>query len=70
MRDGNERREVKDMKQKKQQKNNIKDILKIVRKQSREDELKAYGKPILYKKVEESKKKYKRNKKVDLDENT
>ena len=57
------------MKQKKKKNDQIKDIIKSARKQSREDEIKAYGKPISHQKVEESKKTYKRLKKVNLDEN-
>ncbi|VBB46909.1 conserved hypothetical protein [uncultured Paludibacter sp.] len=57
------------MKRKKKKNDQIKDIIKSARKQSREDEINAHGKPILYQKIETSKKKYKRIKKVDLDEN-
>ena len=57
------------MKRKKNKNDQIKDIIKSARKQSREDEIKAFGKPILHQKVEESKKTYKRLKKVNLDEN-
>lgn len=57
------------MKRKKNKNNQIKDIIKSARKQSREDEIKAHGKPISYQKVAETKKAYKRLKKVNLDEN-
>jgi len=51
------------MKKKKKKNNEIKDVLKAVRKESREAEINAHGKPILYTKVEQSKKIYKRNRK-------
>lgn len=54
------------MKQRNKKNKEIQDILKSTRKQSRDEEIKAHGKPILFKKVEESKKKYKRIKKVDF----
>jgi hypothetical protein len=57
------------MKRKKNKNDQIKDIIKSARKQSREDEIKAHGKPILHQKVETSKKTYKRLKKVNDDEN-
>lgn len=56
------------MKSKKKNSNPIKDILKTVRKESREAEIKAHGKPIRQSKVAESKTAYKRNKRVNLDE--
>ena len=46
----------------------IKDLLKEVRKESREAEINAHGKPINKTKVETSPKVYKRNKKVDIEE--
>lgn len=43
-------------------------IIKAARKQSREEEIRMHGKPILRTKVKQSKKQYKRNKRVeDLD---
>jgi 16S rRNA U1498 N3-methylase RsmE len=57
------------MKRKKKKNDQIKDIIKSARKQSREDEIKAHGKPISLQKVAESKKTYKRYKKVNTDEN-
>lgn len=46
----------------------IKDVLKQARKESREAEIKAHGKPINRTKVQTSPKAYKRIKRVDLDE--
>ncbi|MGC3978491.1 MAG: hypothetical protein QM751_09865 [Paludibacteraceae bacterium] len=54
---------------KKKKNDQIRDIIKSARKLSREDEIKAHGKPILHEKVEVSKKIYKRLKKVNLNEN-
>lgn len=56
------------MKQKRRKPNPVKDALKQIRKENREAEIKAHGKPILHTKVEQSPKKYKRNKRVDLDD--
>ena len=56
------------MKPKKKKINPIRDILKAARKESREDEINAHGKPINKTKVETSHKVYKRNKKVDIEE--
>ncbi|NLO71075.1 MAG: hypothetical protein GX102_09115 [Porphyromonadaceae bacterium] len=53
---------------KKRKQNIIKDILKQARKESREAEIKAHGKPINRTKIQKSIKAYKRNKRVDLDE--
>ena len=55
------------MKPKKKKINPIKDILKAARKESREDEIKAHGKPVLHTKVVQPKNKYNRgkNKKID-----
>lgn len=52
----------------KSKKNIIRDILKQARKESREAEIKAHGKLINHRKVQASRKTYKRNKRVDLDE--
>jgi len=51
------------MKKLKKKNNEIKDVLKSVRKESREAEINAHGKPILHTKVEQSKKIYKRSRK-------
>ena len=56
------------MKKSKKEQNIIKDVLKQTRKESREAEIKAHGKPINRTKVQTSPKAYKRKKKVDLDE--
>lgn len=56
------------MKPKKKKINPIRDILKAARKESRDDEINAHGKPIHKTKVETSPKVYKRNKKVDIEE--
>ena len=55
------------MKPKKKKINPIKDVLKATRKESREDEIKAHGKPVLYTKVVQPKNRYNRrkNKKID-----
>ena len=50
------------MKPKKKKINPIKDVLKAARKESREDEIKAHGKPVLHTKVVQSKNKYNRRK--------
>lgn len=49
-------------------KNQLKDILKQMRKDNRDAEIKAYGKPLPRTKIQESKKVYKRDKRVDIDE--
>ena len=56
------------MKPKKKKINTIKDVLKAARKESREDEIKAHGKPVLHAKVVQPKNKYNRgkNKKIDI----
>lgn len=54
------------MKKGKRKQNIIKDVLKQARKESREAEIKAHGKPINRTKIQASSKAYKRNKKVNL----
>lgn len=54
------------MKKSKKKNNIIKDALKQARKESREAEIKAHGKPINRTKIQASPKVYKRVKKVDL----
>ncbi len=44
----------------------VKDIIKVVRKQNREEEIRLYGKPLPKNKIQPSKKIYKRDKKVNL----
>lgn len=46
----------------------VQDILKAARKESREAEIKAHGKPIKQFSIEESPKKYKRSKQIDISE--
>lgn len=46
-----------------QESKRILDYIKAVRKQSREEEIRLYGKPLPRTKIKESKKIYKRNKK-------
>lgn len=46
----------------------IRDIIKAARRKSREEEIKTYGKSISHTKINDSKKIYRRNKKVDIDE--
>jgi len=53
---------------KKRKQNIIKDVLKKARKDSREAEIRAHGKPVNRTKVQALPKAYKRNKNVDLDE--
>ncbi len=55
------------MKTKKKKFNPIKDALKAARKESRENEIKAHGKPVLHTKVVQPENKYNRrkNKKID-----
>ena len=53
------------MKPKKKKINTIKDVLKAARKESREDEIKAHGKPVLHTKVVQPKNKYNRGKKQE-----
>ncbi len=55
------------MKRKKNNKEVIKDIIKAVRKANREEEIRLYGKPLPKNRIKQSKKRYKRNKKVNLD---
>lgn len=59
---------MKKMKKSKKKQNIIKDVLKQARKESREAEIKAHGKPINRTKIQTSPKAYKRVKKVNLDE--
>ena len=56
------------MKPKKKKINPIKDILKAARKDSRENDIKAHGKPVLHTKVAQHKNRYNRgkNKKIDI----
>ncbi len=56
------------MKKNKKKQNIIKDALKKARKESREDEIKAHGKPVNRTKIQTSPKAYKRIKKVNLDD--
>lgn len=53
------------MKPKKKKSHPIKDILKLARKESREAEIKAHGKPIHHTKVATSKTIYRRDKRVN-----
>ena len=55
------------MKPKKKKINTIKDVLKAARKESREDEIKAHGKPVLHTKVVQPKNKYNLGKREKLD---
>ena len=56
------------MKRKKEKNQVVKDVLKLMRKESREAEIKAHGKPVLHTKVVQPKNKYNRgkNKKIDI----
>ena len=54
------------MKPKKKKINTIKDVLKAARKESREDEIKAHGKPVLHTKVVQPKNRYNRRKNNEI----
>lgn len=56
------------MKPKRRKPNLVKDALKQIRKENRENEIKAHGKPISRTIIQKSSKTYKRDKRVDLDD--